>query len=672
MSATLPTPPPVGRPHPTFAWWAVLCLVGLDYFSSLAYLPSLALKGSPGLAALAGVGVAAITLLVALPIYLYVVGRSPHGEGGTGLLERRVYGWGGKFLILLVLGFIATDFVVTRSLSVADASVHLLANPVWKEHSTWFTENRDTVRTWFPSALQGQFFDFWNEQLILTLFLSILAFGLYFFLIDRMSRGFLSLAVTVVAVYLGLTAIIVASGLHHLSTHPELLEALQKQVSQWEPLGQGGSVGMGLGLLALLSFPPLAIGLSGFELSMASAPLVRGSPSDTPDHPRGRILRTRMLLIVAAIVMSVFVIGSVLVVSALVKPADLEVDGVMQHRALAYLAHDKDSALSPLFGPVFGTLYDLSTVMMLSLAGAAATISMRDLVPHFLSKFGMELRWAHKVGVIIHLFNVLILVVTVVFQASVDAQQGAYATSVLALLCTASLAGAIDVQARREGSLLGWLLSVPFWLATVLFLVMGVFIVVRNPSGVAIALVFVGVVFGSAAVSRWMRSTELRSQDFAFADEETRRRWEEMCQIDFQVLVPHQPGGRLTLSEKEVEVRRNHRLGPDVPILFVEVFLGDPSDFYQEPLMKIEQSDGREVIRVSHCTSVAHAITAIGLAFCRVGQPPEIHFAWSSKSTHHANLDFILFGQGNVPWLVRELINKAERDPGRRPRIIVA
>jgi hypothetical protein len=653
--------------------------VGLDYFSSLAYLPSLALQGSPGLAAVAAVGVAAITLLVALPIYLYVVGRSPHGEGGTGLLESRVYGWGGKLLILLILGFIATDFVVTRSLSVADAAVHLLANPVWKEHSQWVTENKETVRSWFPPALQGQFFSFWNEQLLLTLLLSILAFGLYFFLIDRMSRGFLSLAMTVVIVYLSLTTIIIVSGLHHLSSHRELLQDLQQQLSEWDPVEQGGRLGLGLGLLALLSFPPLAIGLSGFELSMASAPLVRGSPSDDPDHPRGRIVRTRLLLVVAALLMSFFVVGSVLVVSSLVNPADLEVNGVIQHRALAYLAHGnrilgqaEGVPLNPLFGGVFGTLYDLSTVLMLSLAGAAATISMRDLVPHFLSKFGMELRWAHKVSLMLHLFNVLILVVTVAFRASVDAQQGAYATSVLALLCTAALAGALDVKARHRHSLLGWALSIPFWLATVLFLVMGVLIVVRNPSGVAIALVFVAVVFCSALVSRWMRSTELRSQDFRFADEDSRGRWDEVCHLDFQVLVPHQPGGRLTLEEKEIEVRQQHRLGPEVPILFLEVILGDPSDFYQEPLMKIERVQGREIIRVSHCTSVAHAIAAVGLAFCKVGKPPEIHFAWSNKSTHVASIDFILFGQGNVPWLVRELCRKAEPNPRRQPRIIVA
>src|SRR3954469_19321080 len=103
---------------PPSAWWLVLCLVGLDYFSTLAYLPSIAVAAAGPLAPIAALGVVAVTLLAALPVYFYVVGRSPHGEGATGLLEKHVHGWPGKFLVLILLGFVATDFVITRTLSV--------------------------------------------------------------------------------------------------------------------------------------------------------------------------------------------------------------------------------------------------------------------------------------------------------------------------------------------------------------------------------------------------------------------------------------------------------------------------------------------------------------------------------------------------------------------------
>src|SRR5260370_35653422 len=106
---------PATHPVWNYAWWLVLCVVGLDYFSTLAYLPSIAVEAAgnaagPALAPLVIVGVVLVTLFAAVPVYLYVVGRSPHGEGGTGLLERLVHGWGGKLLILVLLGFIGPAF----------------------------------------------------------------------------------------------------------------------------------------------------------------------------------------------------------------------------------------------------------------------------------------------------------------------------------------------------------------------------------------------------------------------------------------------------------------------------------------------------------------------------------------------------------------------------------
>src|SRR6516165_4189272 len=97
----------------SYAWWLVLGLVGLDCFSTLGYLPTLAIEGSDPqqIAPLAAAAVAILVLFAALPVYLYIVGRSPHGQGATGLLESHLSGWGGKMVILFLLGFVATDFV---------------------------------------------------------------------------------------------------------------------------------------------------------------------------------------------------------------------------------------------------------------------------------------------------------------------------------------------------------------------------------------------------------------------------------------------------------------------------------------------------------------------------------------------------------------------------------
>jgi hypothetical protein len=666
-----PAPPP----RHTYVWWLVLCLVGLDYFSSLAYLPTIAMLEVKALAPIAAVGVAAITLLAALPVYAYVVGRSPHGKGAAGLLERAIPGWRGKFLLLVLLGFVATDFVITRSLSSADASTHLLANPIWKDHSSWVTQHKDEVRSWLPGWLRGRFFDFWDEQLVLTLVLSLLAFILYTFLVRGMTRGFLRLAAGVVAVYLLLNAVVIGLGLAYIKAHPDPVadwRALLRQ--QWEEGRLEGNPWYFWVWLALRAFPPMALGLSGFELSTASAPLVRAPESDPADSPHGRIRRTRLMLLVAAVVMSVFVVGAQFVVSLLVPPESVETAGRVQHRALAYLAHGGailgGGKVSPLFGNTFGTLYDLSSVVILCLAGASATISLRDLVPEFLHRFGMELEWAHKVGVIQHLFNVVILLVTVVFRASVTAQHWAYATSVLALLIGASLAALADLARHWRGSWLRPLVSLPFFLMTGLFLLMGFLTVVQGPSGVAIALAFIAVVFATAILSRWLRSTEMRFSGFTFADDESKARWDEICKFEFQVLVPHRPGLH-SLQYKEHEIRTRHRVAPEVPIIFIQAELGDPSEFFQTPVMRVLEDDGRTVIHVARCSSVAHVLAAVGLAFREVGKPPEIHFGWSNESPLTANLNFLLLGQGNIPWMVRELLRKAEPDPLRQPRVVI-
>jgi hypothetical protein len=663
--------------RPTYPWWVVLCLVGLDYFSSLAYLPSIAMRYAEALAPLTGVAVVAVTLLAALPVYWYVVGRSPHGKGGVGLLEERFHGWGGKLTVLAMLGFVATDFVLTRTLSVSDAATHILANPLYQENAP----RREAIDSLFPGPFGQALVGFWSEQLVLTVLLSVLAFALYHWMVRRLSQGFVGVAVGVVALYLLVNGIVIGSGLLYIKEHPAVVEAWRAELARDVGMGrlEAGNAFWLLLLLAFQWFPPMAIGLSGFELTTASAPDVRGGPHDTPRHPTGRIWRTRLMMLVAALVMGVLVLGANFVVPLLVPTEGLKFGTDVQHRALAYLAHGQTlrdgsfgDALNPIFGVQFGTVYDISTVLILCLAGATATITLRELVPDFLSRFGMQLSWAHRVGVITHLFNGVILVVAVAFRASVTAQLWAYAAAVLALLFGASLAATLDVRTRWLGNPLRIVLQLPFLLITLLFALMGVLIVVRHPSGIGIALLFVLVVMGTGIASRWIRSSEMRFEGFAFEDDESKKRWEEICKLEFQVLVPHDPK-HTTLKFKEHEVRERHRIPPDVPIIFIEVQVGDPSDFFQRPVMDIDRDDdGREVIRISRATSVAHVLAAIGLAFREVGHPPEFFFKWSNLSPMEATANFLLLGQGNIPFLVRSLVHRAEPDETRRPKVVVA
>jgi hypothetical protein len=173
-------------------------------------------------------------------------------------------------------------------------------------------ENREVVRGWLPEVLRGRFFDFWDEQLVLAVILSVFAFALYFWLVRRLSKGFLGAAVAIVALYVVLNGIVIGSGLVYLGQHPDLVHAWEHSIRP--EIGNIRTEAHGVltfvVLLGLLSFPPMAIGLAGFELSMATAPMVRGSPTDDPETPRGRIRNTRILMVVAALLMSVLVLGS--------------------------------------------------------------------------------------------------------------------------------------------------------------------------------------------------------------------------------------------------------------------------------------------------------------------------------------------------------------------------
>jgi hypothetical protein len=283
----------------------------------------------------------------------------------------------------------------------------------------------------------------------------------------------------------------------------------------------------------------------------------------------------------------------------------------------------------------------------------------------------MDISWAGKVGVILHVLNVVVLLVTVVFRASPSSQQWAYATSVLVLLSGAGLAALLDLSKAMNRGIKRILAISPVGGVLAFFLAMTTLTVWINQSGLAIALAFVAAILICSIISRWIRSTELRFEGFAFADDETRRRWEELCHSERpMILAPHRPG-LISLTEKRRALERDYRLTPSTPVVFVQAILGDTSNFYQKPLMKIDREEGLELIRVSSCVSVSHVLAALCLELSRQGETPEIIFGWSNEAPLAANLIFLLLGEGNIPWMVKALVRRALKDSPRQPRILI-
>ena len=642
-----------------YAWWLIMCLCGVDYFSTLGYQPSIAFEGAGTLAPIATLILVLVTLLGALPVYRHVAGETPDGVGSIGMIERLFHGWWNKIVVLVLVGFAATDFVITKTLSAADAAAHLVSNSYYAAHVPAFMESEMVVTCSLLVLLGAMFLKGFSEVV--------------------------GLALVLVIAYLGLTAIVVGAGLFHLVTHPSLLHHWLSEISAGNyhlthaPIsGSGPWVVLGI---ACIVFPKLALGMSGFETGVLQIHLMEGTKDD-PTNAAARIANTRKLLVSAALIMSVFLIASSLVTGTdTLIPADelrLEpVKGKAMDRALAYIAHgESPHPICPLFGRVFGTVYDISTILILWFAGASAMAGLLNMVPRYLPRYGMAPEWAAAYRPLVLAFTAINLLVTWAFNADVSAQGGAYATGVLVLMTSAAIATLVDISHKplpTDGrGILGRRASIAyFFVVCLVFIYTTIANMIERPDGIIIASIFIGCVLAISIFSRFWRAEEMRLKEFRFADDAARMLWTDIC-LDgtFQVLVPHRPGQR-SLAEKEAEIRRKHRIPQGVPIVFLEVHYGDTSDFENAPIIGVRQEGDFFVITAHDCVSVSHTIVQLAMEMTKNGSPLDIVFGWSKGHRLRLALDFLLFGRGDVPNRVVDLLDDAIADPDKRPTVIV-
>jgi len=592
-----------------------MCLTGVDYFSTLGYQPGIAFLAAGLLSPLATIILVIVTLLGALPVYRRVAEASPNGQGSIAMLEKLFPKWGGKTLVLILLGFATTDFVITMTLSAADGAAHFINNPftpVWMRHQIGVT-------------------------------LVILAILGVIFL-----KGFkeaIGVAVALVAVYLALNAVITVVCLWHLMEHPELL-------SHWTSalLAKHGNPFVMIGICLIL-FPKLALGLSGFETGVAVMPLIKGK--DAPE----RIANARKLLVTAAVIMSIFLIATSLISTLLIEPAKFQTGGEANGRALAYLSHKY-------LGNGFGTLYDVSTLLILGFAGASAMAGLLNLIPRYLPRFGMAPEWARASRPLVLVFLAVSFTVTLLFHGDVDAQGGAYATGVLVLITSAAFAVVVSLWND-------WRWRWPFLLVALVFTYTTVLNIGERPEGIKISMFFIGTIVVVSLISRAIRSTELRIKE-VHLDEIAK---DLLAEDEDQLirLIARKPGNCNPphLDVVDRAVRHVHNLDASERLYFFEVERSDASEF-EEVLHVTGERVGKHLVLRASSPAVANSFAAMLIHLKKTtGHIPHAYFEWTEGNPVGNLFRFLFLGEGDAAPITHEVLRRAIEEPKHRPVIHV-
>ena len=602
-----------------------MCLMGVGYFSVLGYQPGIAALAAGSLAPIATVALVALTLFGALPVFRKVAAESPNGHGAMSMLQRLLPFWRGKFFVLVLLGFAATTWVFSITVSTADAAAHIIDNPL------------------VPDALDGK--QVWVTFALLGLLGAVVL------------RGFteaIGVAVALVVVYLTLNAVVIGVALAYVIQHPQV-------VSQWQgQLATEHATPLAMLTVALLVFPHLAIGMSSLETSVAVMPQVKGDAGDAADAPIGRIRNTKKMLLTAVAIMSVFLLLCSLVTTWLTPPEAFAPGGAANGRALAYVAHEY-------LGDGWGTAYDAATVAILWFAGASGMAGLLNLVPTYMPRFGMAPEWAASTRPLVLAILGIAALVTWLFDASVDGQGGAYATGVLVWFSSAAIAATLAAQQQRR-----WVPFLAFSVITAVLLYTTTVNVLERPEGVQIGVVFIVAIIGLSIASRVLRAFELRTPAVVL-DEKAQLYVEDLSRRSIRILA-HDPDNQ----DAEVYRRKIEQIveDNDLPnphdLVFLEVTVTDPSDF--ESRIQVTGATLHKKYRVLQveAPSVPNSIAAVLLHIRDVsGVLPHVYFEWTEGNPISNLAKFLLFGLGEVAPVTREVLRRAESDRERRPHLHV-
>jgi hypothetical protein len=374
-------------------------------------------------------------------------------------------------------------------------------------------------------------------------------------------------------------------------------------------------------------------------------PQVRGSKDDPPQgFPAGRVRATRKLLLTAALLMSALLILSSMVTSLLLTEAEYRAGGPASGRAIAYIAHTY-------LGSTFGTIYDFSTIAILWFAGASAMVGMLNLIPRYLPRFGMAPQWiAFQRPLVIVLFLICVLV-TWIFDADVVAQGGAYATGVLALMESASVAVALD--AMRDAKTLegaaktkAYLRAAYFWFVSAIFAYTLIANIIERTDGVIIAIAFTVSIMFLGAVSRAWRSIELRVSDVTFMNPESEALWLEMVGKKVHA-VPLRTSSSRARKRKTDEIRRFYRVQGALAYLHVNL-VDNRSDFLSPLQVTVTKEGENYVVEVFGAVAIANTIAYIS----ELIDPISLFLGLTRQNLMTQSLKYVLWGEGETGLMV--------------------
>ena len=585
----------------THNWFSVLCLTGVDYFSTLAYQPGLAILAVGAVAPFASLFLILVTLFGAVPTYIQVAKRSYTGQGSIAILETLIGGWKGKLIVLGLIAFAVTDFFITMTLSASDAAAHIVENPYLH---TVFTRNNIVVTLALILFLGYVFYTGLKEAIVLSIFITI--------------------------PFLFLTAIVLGKCLLVIWQDPSLIIA-------WKHNRVFRADNIHLFVFIVIAFPELALGLSGFETGVSVMPLIHNHPTKGSTNPvQGRINGTSKLLLTSAIIMSIYLILSSFATSVLLHQSQVIDGGEASGRALSFLAHKY-------LGNLFGTCYDISTIVILWFAGASAMAGLLSIIPRYLPRFGMAPPWIESRKPLIIVMTLINIIIVLIFKANVNAQSGAYATGVLALILSATIAVTLSFLKEKKESYK--IKAAYFFCVSIVFVYTLCMNIDERPDGIIIALIFFVLIFIASFISRWRRAFELRVNSARFLNDTSHLIFNSIKDKKIH-LVPVSSMDTEWMKKKQDKIKQYYNVNTNLAFLMIN--LRDDRSEFMSPLeirvSRLKTGNEHYLIEIFGAVAIPNTIAYISEQL----SPISIYLGLARKNAMEQSFSYLFFGEGEI------------------------